>query len=72
MRGGQSERRPEGAGEVRLVGESRVARDLDERSISVNPFTREVETAHEQIAVVCLGRIARLRQRGLPIRRGSV
>ena len=34
-----------------LIGESRVARDLDEWPLAENPLPREVETAHEQITV---------------------
>src|SRR5213592_826550 len=47
----QSERRSEGSREVRLIGESRVERDLDERALPVNLLPCEFEAAHEQIAV---------------------
>src|SRR5438876_827045 len=43
----QSECRSEGSREVRLIGESRVKRDLDQRALPVNPLPCEFETAHE-------------------------
>jgi len=36
---------------VRLIGESGVARHLDQWALPVDPLPREVETAHEQVAV---------------------
>src|SRR5262245_18142691 len=47
----QSERRSEGSREVRLIGESCVERDLDERTPPIDTLAREFETAPEQIAV---------------------
>src|SRR2546429_7277444 len=49
--GRQSECRFEDAGEVCLIGESRIARDLDEWTVPVNPVPCELETSHQQIAV---------------------
>ena len=36
---------------MRLVGEPRVARDLDQRASAVNLLPGELETAHEQVTV---------------------
>jgi hypothetical protein len=36
---------------MRLIGESRVECDLDQRALLVNPLPCEFETAHEQVAV---------------------
>jgi hypothetical protein len=49
--GRQPERRRERAGEVRLVGESGLARDVGQRPTLVHLDAREVETAHEEIAM---------------------
>jgi hypothetical protein len=37
---------------VRLIGESRVARHLDQRALLMIPLPREVETAHEHAGVL--------------------
>src|SRR6266849_1875732 len=49
--GSEPERRFERAGEVRLIGESRLARDFDQRTLLMNPIAREGESAHEKVAV---------------------
>src|SRR5262249_36865872 len=47
----QPERRLEYAGEVRLIGEAGVARDLGQRALLMNPVPRELEATHKQVAV---------------------
>ncbi len=47
----EPEGRSEDSREVRLIGESRLERDLDKGALPVNPLPCEFETAHEQIAV---------------------
>src|SRR5262249_33334433 len=47
----EAERRFERAGEVRLIGEPRIARHLDEWPLLVDALACEAETSHEQITV---------------------
>src|SRR5262245_18878311 len=49
--GGEPERRSEHAGEMRLVGESRLARHVDQGTRRVDQVARQGETPHEEIAM---------------------
>src|SRR5438105_7309875 len=49
--GRQSECGLEGTGEVRLVREPHVARDLHEWALTENALARELQAAHEQVPV---------------------
>src|SRR2546426_5094991 len=50
-RGREPERRFEGAGEVRLIGKSRLTRHVDEWALLMDPVPREGEPAHEQVSM---------------------
>src|SRR5262249_26679661 len=47
----EPERRLERSGEMRLIGEPRIARHLDEWPLLVDALAREAQASHEQIAV---------------------
>src|SRR4029434_4072727 len=49
--GREPERRSEHAGEVRLIGESRLARHVDQGTRRVDQVAREGETPHQQITM---------------------
>src|SRR5712691_9542016 len=49
--GSEPERRFERAGEVRLIGESSLARDFHQRTLLVDLLAREGEPAHEKVAI---------------------